>query len=467
MTVFSRDKLDTLLQEIEQGNPPQVILLFGERFLCQQAADKICNNLLKNGGNSHSIDGENEAFSTTLNRLASFSLFPGRQVYRVIDTKLFHSVNVAGSLWKKAANAREANEPAKATRYLRSMLESAGLDPTDPDNDPGTYSANQWKKLLGFTKPEGDISWTNPLLADLPDESTKPAESMDDAATLLEKTLETGIPGQNFLVLLAEDVDKRKKLYKYFADKHVVVDLGVEKGSTSKAQTAQKSVLQEVLKEALAQFDKKITAKAAELLFERVGFHPVAIAMEAEKLAFYCGSQKTIDVEDLNAVVGRTRQEAVFELTDALGKRNLEQALLIANRLAENGIHPLAIIATLKNYTRNLLLFRALQEKSGLGYSSSMQPGAFQKQILPMLKEDSHWTKELSGHPYAIYMQFKTAAGFRIATLRRWMEELLQADFRLKGSPIVAGTILQHLLISMLSPDDTHALLQKNNRALH
>ena len=169
----------------------------------------------------------------------------------------------------------------------------------------------------------------------------------------------------------------------------------------------------------------------------------------------------------MNAVVGRTRQEAVFELTDALGKRDLEQALLVANRLAENGIHPLAIIATLKNYTLNLLLFRALQEKKELGYSSSMQPGPFQKQILPLLKEDTRWTKELSGHPYAVYMQFKTAAGFQIRTLRRWMEELLRADFRLKGSPIIAETVLQHLLISMLTPYETHGLLQKTNRALH
>ena len=96
-----------------------------------------------------------------------------------------------------------------------------------------------------------------------------------------------------------------------------------------------------------------------------------------------------------------------------------------------------------------------------------MQPGQFQKQILPALKEDSRWTKELSGHPYALYMQFKTAAGFKIATLQKWMEALLVADFRLKGSPVVAETVLQHLLISMLLPQEPHVLLQKTNRALH
>jgi DNA polymerase-3 subunit delta len=153
-------------------------------------------------------------------------------------------------------------------------------------------------------------------------------------------------------------------------------------------------------------------------------------------------------------------------LTDALGKRNLEKSLLVAKRLADNGIHPLAIIATIKNYTRSLLLFRALQDRQDLGYNQSMQPGVFQKKILPALKENTPWTKELSGHPYALFMQFKTAAGFNLATLQNWMEQVLHADFRLKGSPIAPETIMQHLLISMLT-NGNDEVLQKKNCALH
>lgn len=461
MTVIPRNKLESLLRDIQPDNAPQVFFLFGERYLCQQAADKICDILLKEGGNCHVLDGENEDFSTTLNRLASFSLFPGQQVYRLADTRLFHSVKVAGALWKKAANAHQANESAKAARYIKAMMESAGLDASDPENDPSTITATQWKKLFNFARPQGDISWIPSLLTELPDDTPSPPSSMEDAASLLERTLDTGIPAKNHLLLLAEDVDKRKRLYKYLAEHHIVIDLGVEKGSSSQAQKAQKAVLQDLLRQTLAEFDKNIAPKAAELLFERVGFHPVALVMEAEKLAFYCSSKKLIDVDDLDAVVGRTRQEAVFELTDAIGKRNLEQALLVAGRLADNGIHPLAIIATIKNYSRNLLLFRSLQERKGLGYNSGMQPGTFQKQILPALKEDTRWTKELSGHPYAMFMQFKTAAGFKLSTLQQWMENILRADYRLKGSPIEPQTILQHLIISMLAPQEAHGRLQK------
>jgi len=465
MAVFTRDQLETMLSDVQQTHPPQVYLLFGERFLCQQAADTICKTLIREGGNCHPVDGDAEAFSTTLNRLASYSLFPGRQVYRVADTKLFHSVKVAGSLWKKAIKAKHENEPEKAARYLKAMIESAGLDASDQENDPGSLSATQWKKLFGFTKPQEYLDWTATLLADNTNTTSAPTP-VDDAAALLEKTLTSGIPAQNYLVLLAEDIDKRKKLYKYLSKDHVVVDLGVDRGSSNQAQTAQKTILRDLLSKTLAGFNKTIAPKAAELLFERVGFHPVAVVMEAEKLALSVGPEKQISIEDLDALVGRTRQEAVFELTDALGKRKLVQSLLVAKRLADNGIHPLAIIATIKNYTRNLLLFRALQDKQNIGYNQSMQPGVFQKNILPALKEDTPWKKELSGHPYALFMQFKTAAGFNLSTLQNWMEQILHADFRLKGSPIAPETVMQHLLISMLTNADDE-VLQKNNRALH
>ncbi|MCL7488772.1 MAG: DNA polymerase III subunit delta [Desulfobulbaceae bacterium] len=463
MAVFTRDQLDAMLEKMQHTDPPQVYLLFGERYLCRQAADRLCEKLLVDGGNCHLVDGEAEEFSTTLNRLASYSLFPGRQVYRVGDTKLFHSVKVAGSLWKKAVQGRQENDREKTARYLKAMIESAGLQASDPENDPGSLSAAQWKKLFGFARPPEDLAWTKALLAEDPDESpaTMPAP-VDDTAALLEKTLTTGIPGKNHLVLLAEDVDKRKRLYKYLAEHQVIIDLSVESGSSSKAQTARNSILADLLGKTLAGFDKTIAPQAAELLFERVGFHPVAVVLEAEKLALYVGSRRKIDVEDLNDMVGRTRQEAVYELTDALGKRDLEKSLLIAGRLVDNGIHPLAVIATLKNYTRNLLLFKALQGRRDIDYSPSMQPGFFQKKVLPMLKQDTPWTRELSGHPYALFMQFKTAAGFTLATLQKWMEQILQADFRLKGSPIEPETIIQHLLIAMLTNGNPGGL-QKNN----
>lgn len=466
MAILVRDQLDSLVEKIRKKNISQVYLLFGERYLCQQAAEKITRALLQDGGNVHGIDGALEDFSATMGKITSYSLFPGKQVYRISDTRLFHSVKNTQSLWKKSVAAYRENNRPLAGSYLRAMLEASGLDADDPGNDPGNLSEARWKKLFGFARPREDLDWTEKLLHSSADETGRKKEAAADPPLLFEEKITAGLPGQNIVLLLTEDVDKRKRLFKLLADRFTVVDLSVESGSSSRAQKSQRSVLRQVLDETLAGYGKTMHPDVAELLFERVGFHPVAVAMEIEKLSLHAGARKQIEREDIDALTGRTRQEALFELTESLGKSDLERALLTTQRLYDNGIHPLAIIATIRNYLRTLLLFRALQEIPGIGYSRSMSPAHFQQHCLPRLKQHNRFHKELAGHPYAVYMQFKTAADFEPSTLKAWMSRVLLAEFRLKGSIIAPDLVLQHLIVGMLRNDDNPGL-KKNHGGLH
>ncbi|MCW5208063.1 hypothetical protein VU11_05285, partial [Desulfobulbus sp. US2] len=75
----------------------------------------------------------------------------------------------------------------------------------------------------------------------------------------------------------------------------------------------------------------------------------------------------------------------------------------------------------------------------------------FQEQCLPALKQNERWKTELSGHPFAVYMRFKTAAGFSAVLLRTWLCDILTADMRLKGSSIDTDIVIQHLILSMMT----------------
>lgn len=450
MPQYTRETLPALLAQAAAG-PSQVYLFCGERYLCRNAAEQLEKVLLQTtGGTVHAIDGDQEDSSATLAKLRGYSLLPGRQVYRVTDTRLFLSKQVAKSIWDRALKAHTGGKSEQAGRALRALVESGGLDPKAADNDLDTMPAAEWQQCFGFARPSGDLSWTRTYLADSGGKGGA-GSAASDPAELFASALSTGFPASNILILLAEEVDKRKKLFKRLKDEQTVVDLSVESGAGAKAQKEQKSVLQELVQQTLAEHNKTMAPGLADLLFERVGFHPVAVVMELRKVIAYIGERRQISRDDLDLLVGRTRQEALFELTGAIARRDREQALVIGDRLQENGIHPLAVVATLRNFVRGLLLCRALQEQPAFQYQSSMSAAAFQNSCLPRLKERGQWKKELAGHPFALYMQFKTASTFPLPTLTGWMQLLLHAELRLKGSPIAAATILQHLILSMLA----------------
>ncbi len=454
MPVFDRNKIKNLLQAIHDGQVSPVYLLIGDRYLCQQAADQIVTALCTDNGTVITIDGDDEDSNSTLSRLRSYSLFGGRQIFRVNNSRLFHSKKVTRAIWGRAVKAYQNEQSAKAANYLRAMMEAGGLDSSDPAVNPGGLNVQQWKKCFGFAKPAGNLSWTAEMLAKHEKAATGSASASaapaGDSGEQLQLVLTAGIPETNILMLVAEEVDKRKKLYKFFKKNYAVIDLSVDTGASSKAKQAQRSVLVEQINLCLREMGKTMESRVIDQLLERVGFYPVAVAMETEKLALYVGERKQITLQDLNTMVGRTRQEAVFELTQAIADRKLINALMIAARLQENGIHSLAVVATLRNFTRSLLLFRALLDQPGYRFQQNMSAQSFQQQCLPLLKENERWKKELSGHPYAVYMKFKTASSFSLSVLQSWLHLLLDADRRLKGSPIAAGTVLEHLIISIL-----------------
>ncbi len=450
MAVYTREELPTLFRELE-AKPEQIFLLFGERYLCQQTASRLEKILLASTGTVHPIDGEQESMENTLNRLKNFSLLPGRQLFKVTDTRVFHSKNLSQSIWARAARAHAANKTDQAGRALLSLLNAGGLAAGDEEADLARLSEEEWNHYFGFSKPKENLAWASEILARITaDGAVDSTHDTGSPEQQLLQVLQSGIPKGNILVLISEEVDKRKKLYQYLKKQHTIIDLAVETGASSRAQKSQKAVLTELLETTLAANGKKMEPRAIKVLYDRVGFHPVALVNELQKLIDYTGTQSRITLQDVDAMIGRTRQEAIFELTTALTGGQARKALTMAERLQENGLHPLAIIASLRKLVRALLLCRALSMLPTIDFSPGMSAQVFQKTCLPALKEIETWKKELGGHPYALYMQFKTASTYPLATLEAWLKKILEAEMRLKGSALTPEIILQHLLIELM-----------------
>jgi DNA polymerase-3 subunit delta len=427
----------------------QIYLFFGDRDLCREAADVLQKRLLseeRENGTINSIDGDNEDSARTLGQLLNFSIFPGKQIFRVTDTRLFHSRNVGPAIWERVERAKSDGKETSCRRQLLALAALGGIEAGELLAD---LTGEQWKSAFGFVKPAGDLSWVDEFLA-----TATPSKKQAGGAGVAARYIDAftkGVAPQNVLILSAESVDQRTRFFKFIKKEGVVVDCAVDTGASAAAQKGQKEVLQKMVMKTLAGFEKKIQPRALQQLFERVGFHPVAVSMEAEKLALYIGDRDTITVEDLELMVGRTREDALFELTDAFGKRQGARTLVLLHRLQENGMHGLQILATMRNYLRKLLIFKTLQMQPVPMYHGGMNANQFQREYLPALKKREEWTELLKGHPYAVFMSFSKAHEFSCSVLKDWLVLLLRAEFRMKGSPLAADLVLEELFLTLLA----------------
>ncbi|MDH4320061.1 MAG: DNA polymerase III subunit delta [Desulfobulbaceae bacterium] len=457
MPTLKRHELATLWQAIAAGDAPPVFLLHGERYLCREVAEELCRRLLpdeqQRASNLHGIDGDQEDPVATLHRLRTFSMLPGRQLFRVMDTRLFYSKEVAKTLWEKAKQAHEKKELKKAGRLAGQVLNLAGLDGDDAGGELIGLAASRWRALLGFAKPEEKLDWFVEALAEAPPAAGNKTAKAADIADLYMEAFEKGLPPNNTLILIAEAADKRTRLYKYLDKNATVIDLAVDTGASTAARKDQDALLEDLIRKTLTEMGKKIDPRALPLLLDRVGFHPVAAVMETEKLCLSVGDAPHITIDDLEAMIGRTREEALFAFTEAVATRNLDSALALMGRLRENQIHPLVIVSGLRNHLRKLLFIRALEAQNDPPYHPGGDFNAFQRGYLAQLKAARpEWPKMLAGHPFVVYKLFQQAERFSVAALKAALAEILAAEYRLKGSGLPEEAILENMLFRILQP---------------
>ena len=447
MVQIKRSELQSKLQEKSFPFDAQIFLFFGERFLCKEAADFFQETLLQQQpGAVHNVDGDGEDPGQTLARLMSFSLLPGRQIYRVSNSRIFHSKTVVSEIWTKATQAFQADRPAPALRHLQAMIQAVDLK-IDGPSPLSEIPPQEWKKIFAFEKPGENLTWADNLLAE------SPAIAKVTPTNLIDRYIEAfdkGLPGGNILILTAETVDKRQRLFTYIKKKGTIIDCSVASGANVAAQNEQKEILKEMMLKTLREFSLKIEPQAVEMFFERVGFHPVAVVTETEKLAHFVGDRPVITCKDMETMVARNREDALYELTDAFSKRQVGRTLDILSRLLEQGFHSLAILATMRNFLKKQLIYRSLQMRPSPAWRRGMNAKEFQNHYLPDLKAQGEWAELLQGHPYALFMSFSKASDYSCSGLKRWLTMLLDAEFRLKGSPLPQQLILEELFLAML-----------------
>ena len=172
---------------------------------------------------------------------------------------------------------------------------------------------------------------------------------------------------------------------------------------------------------------------------------------ELEKLIFFVGERGTVEEQDVEDVVGKTREDSIFDLTTALSEKNQLAALAALKALLDQGTHHLMILTMIVREIRLLLQARILVDSAKLPkFNSSMEYGWFQKNIHPVLSEFADTVPKdflTHKHPFVIFNALRNCSRFAYPRLVHFLDELLELDRSFKSSAANPQFLLEMFLI--------------------
>jgi DNA polymerase-3 subunit delta len=174
---------------------------------------------------------------------------------------------------------------------------------------------------------------------------------------------------------------------------------------------------------------KEVDIEACRLMQAYIGNSLRAIQNELDKLFTYLGERTHVTPEDIADVVGVSRGFNVFDLQNAIGKKNLEDALRIVKRMTEAGEAPQLSIVMLTRY------FSILWK------------------VQDLLKQGKSETEILSAihiSPYYFKGYTEAARRFSSAQIEQSFNVLIDADIQLKSTSPDHFHLMEMLVYSLV-----------------
>jgi DNA polymerase-3 subunit delta len=248
-----------------------------------------------------------------------------------------------------------------------------------------------------------------------------------DAADRLLAGIDAGLAAGSALVFAAtgegaaDKVDKRVRGYKGLAGRGAVLELNEQKPDD----------LLHWLGEKAAEEGKKLDADAARLLLDRAGHDMGGLRAELDKAVLYCMDRDRIRAKDLEQLVGKTRDDAVWDVTEAVSRGDAARARELVRDLEAGGTHPLVVLTFLVRQARHLLQARLLWEDAGKPPFRNFQ--SFQSRAIFESGTFGKGADDVTTmHPFAAFKRFEAASQHEVAQLRGVMARLRRAETELK-----------------------------------
>jgi len=221
------------------------------------------------------------------------------------------------------------------------------------------------------------------------------------------------------LILVASDPDLRKNPYAAVKRTGVTVEFRLLYDSEIPSWIARR----------IKERGKEATPEACRMMQAYIGNSLRNINTEIEKLFIYVGERKQIDVDDVTAVVGASKLFNVFELTKAVGNKDIKHSIEVMERMLQAGESPIMMITMLTRHFNTLWKLTELKR---------------------MRKSEKDIAAIVQISPYFIREYLAQVDNYPATKIENCFQYLIEADETLKTTatdPKVVMSLLIHKLI--------------------
>lgn len=211
---------------------------------------------------------------------------------------------------------------------------------------------------------------------------------------------------------------------------HVLVKLAEsqENGFVKKFTRPQGSELEKWIDHQVREQGSRITSYAAQALAVNVGNDLRTLSHEIDKLVIYKGGEGAIDEKDVALLCPYAAEANIFDLVDAVGKRNAAAAATLLQQKLNEGADPFQLFPM---FIRQFRLLIQVKELANQGFRA------------PEI------AKELKIHSFVAGKLYQQANGFSMGLLERVYSHLLDIDVGIKTGKADLTIALQLLVVNL------------------
>jgi len=321
----------------------------------------------------------------------------------------------------------QENDTGPTLEILRTLIRSILSPP---------FLGNQkivWLKHFSCFAAEGDAKAKDPV-----------AVALRELSTLIQQ----GLPEYVTLVLDGPNCDGRKAFFKacsHHGDVQTFAKPDMSRGSGQAEMTA-------VLQRAAQAKGIQLPQSVCEYLLEVLGGDTAAIDSELEKIICYAGGlQEPITLADVQQVCVGRGEEQTWAVAEALGQRNLQKSLAVADNLVSQSKTPeqtaRSLIMSAAGFFRQSLRIRVLMQAKRLPTPNAL------KMYLESLPADkkSKDRREITGmHPYRAMKLAEQARLYNPHEMIQAIRILRDALWQTTSSSTASYVALENALLQII-----------------